>query len=448
MNMGANQTPPGPRGLPWLGSVLSFARDPLGFLTECHRRYGDVVSFRIPGAPKFAFFHPDHVEHVLRTHHASFIKQTTPDGVLDQGLATSDGEIWRRDRHLLNPAFQLKEIEKYGSAIVDFAQRAVARWRPGEVRDINNDMSRLAMEVVSKVLFSADVSCDEAAVSAAVTAISEYWAKPSGWAHMGQWLPSPARQRFRRAIQELDAVIYRIVGDRQQGRTRADDLLNHLLQARSEDNSTMTAKQLRDQLVTLLVVGHETTAVGLAYTFRLLAQHPRVFERLCAELDQVLEGRPPTSADVPRLTYADCVVKESLRLFPPVWILSRVPLADCEIGGYRVPAGVRLYLPTWIIHRDPRWFQDAETFRPERWEHDQVKHLTRGAYIPFGDGPRLCIGNHFATVESILVLAVVAQRFRLELLPDQPFELLASITMRPRYGIKVTLHERRIGDRR
>jgi cytochrome P450 len=440
--MGASQTPPGPRGLPWIGSVAPFARDPLGFFTRCHRRFGDAVSFRIPAGIRFAFFHPSHVEYVLRKHHENFIKQWPPDNVLDQGLATSDGAVWRRARHLIAPSFQLKEIEKFGSIIVGLTQRALAGWRDGAVRDVNAAMSCLTLEIIAKVLFDADVTGDENELTAIVTTLADYLGKPSSWAGLSGWIATPAERRFQRAVRDLDAIIYRIVDQRRRGQSKADDLLGRLLQARSEDDSGMTDKQLRDQMVTLLTAGHDTIALTLSYTLRLLGQHPETVERLCAEVDGILGGRPPTSADVPSLPYAEQVVKEAMRLFPPVWALSRVPVSDCEIGGYRVPAGTRLYLPIWVIHRDARWFEDAEAFRPERWAGDKLKHLPHGTYFPFGDGPRTCVGNHLAGVEAVLILAAIVQRYRLELVPNQPFQLLPSITLRPRYGIKMVVHAR------
>jgi cytochrome P450 len=270
----------------------------------------------------------------------------------------------------------------------------------------------------------------------------EFFASPLALFPRLHWL-MPGIRRYHRAIRDLDAVIYGTIAQRRAGATAGDDLLARFLAARDEDGSRMTDRQLRDELVTLFLAGHETTAVALSFCFYLLARHPQVDARLGAELEEVLQGRPPTAADVPHLHYAESVVKEAMRLYPPVPSIGREAVNDCEIGGYHLPRGSQLALLQWLVHRDPRWYDEPEVFRPERWDNDLARRLPRCAYFPFGDGPRVCIGNQFAMMEAILILAMGAGRYRLELVPGYALDLLPSVTLRPKGGIQMVVHERR-----
>ena len=267
----------------------------------------------------------------------------------------------------------------------------------------------------------------------------------AGWAALLPWwqrLPTPGNRRFRRAKAEIDAVMYDTIARRRAGEKAGDDLLSRLLAARDEDGSRMSDRQLRDELVTLFLAGHETTALALSYSFYLLAQHPDAEARLAAELDEVLQGKPPTAADVPRLRSTEWVIKESMRLYPPATSIGREAVCDTEIGGYFVPKGAQVSPVQWVVHRDARWFDDPEAFKPERWDNDLARRLPRCAYFPFGDGPRVCIGNQFAIMEAVLVLATVAQRYRLALAPGFQLELLPSVTLRPKHGVSMVIQER------
>jgi cytochrome P450 len=256
------------------------------------------------------------------------------------------------------------------------------------------------------------------------------------------WIPTPTRRRYRRAVRRLDQIIYEIIAARRAQPGDGEDLLGRLLTTGDETGAVMTDQQLRDELLTLFLAGHETTALTLSFAFYLLSVNPAAAARLTAELDEVLGSRSPTAADVPRLRYAGWVIHESMRLYPPAWSIGREAVADCEIGGYPVPKGTQLALVQWLVHRDARWFEDPDAFRPERWDKDLVRRLPRCAYFPFGDGPRVCIGNHFALLEATLLLATVLQRFQLEMAPGATLRLVPSMTLRPAGGLRMVVRER------
>jgi cytochrome P450 len=273
----------------------------------------------------------------------------------------------------------------------------------------------------------------------------KYWSGIGAMFRWWKYLPTPGATRFRRAIRELDSIIVDAVAQRRAGGAGPQDLLSRFLNARDEDGSRMSDKQLRDEMVTLLLAGHETTAVALTLCFYLLARHPQADARLAAEVDEVLAGEPPTTEDIPRLRFTEWVVKETMRLYPPVPSVGREALADCEIGGYHIPKGAQIALVQWMTHRDKRWFgEDADQFRPERWDNDLARRLPRCAYYPFADGPRICIGMHFAMMEAVLILATVASRYRLELAAGYTLKILPSVTIRPQGGVSVILHDRKV----
>jgi cytochrome P450 len=448
--MASTRVPPGPPGHFLLGNALQIMRDPFGFVVRAARDHGDVVRFRFGPLVFYMLNHPDDIEHVLRGNHRNYIKDKGTrllSGVLGEGLLTSEGETWRRQRRLAQPAFQLDQIQKYGAAMVAYTGHMLKDWRPGQTRDVHADMMALTLEIVARTLFGASVVGQAERVGRAMDEVMQFWASPLAMFSWLHWLPTPANRRYRRATRELNAIIADTIARRRAGGPEGDDLLSRLLTVRDEDGSQMTDRQLRDELVTLFLAGHETTALALSFCFYLLALHPEADARLAAELDDVLGGRPPTAADVPRLRYTEWVVKEAMRLYPPAPSIGREALADCEVAGYHIPKGAQISLVQWVVQRDPRWFDDPEAFRPERWDNDLARRLPRCAYFPFGDGPRICIGNHFAMMEAVLILAAVAQRYRLTLAPGFTLELLPSITLRPKRGVRMVVHERPEGKR-
>jgi cytochrome P450 len=446
--------PPLVKGYPLLGSFPDVIRDPLGFLVRTVRDYGDVFRVRVGPMQFYVLTHPTDVEYVFRGNHRNFIKdigtRTLLSAVLGQGLVTSEGELWRRQRRLAQPAFQQDSIQHYSTIMVDYARRSLELWRPGETRDVHADMMRLTLEIVARTLFSSSIGDEATRVGRALDALMKYWAGPGGIVRWWSYVPTPGTFRFHHAVRELDAIILDTVARRRAGGQRHEDLLARFLSAQDADGSGMSDKQLRDEMVTLLLAGHETTAVALSFCFYLLALHPEVDARLAAELEEVLAGKEPTAEHIPRLRYTEWVVKEAMRLYPPVPNVAREALADCEIGGYHVPKGAQVALVQWVTHRDPRWFgEDADKFRPERWDNDLARRIPRCAYFPFADGPRGCIGNHFAMMEAILILATVAARYRLTLTPGYKLRVLPSVTLRPKGGIRMEVHsrEQRSGDK-
>jgi cytochrome P450 len=438
--------PPGPSPASRSGSFKNYSRDPLGFLPTLAREYGDIVTMRFYKFRVYYVNHPDYIEEVLVNQARKFIKGRilrANKRLFGNGLLTSEGDFWLRQRRLAQPAFHRARIAAYAETMVRFTERMQEGWRDGQKLDIHAEMTRLTLQIVAKTLFDADVDADAQEVGRALEAIMEHNSDFRRLILTPSWLPTLRNIRAALATRRLDKIMYRIIGQRRATGGDAGDLLSMLLHAQDEDGSRMTDRQLRDEVITLFLAGHETTALTLSWTWWLLAQHLQAEAKLHAELDAVLGGRTPTLEDLPKLRYLDRVITESMRLYPPAWGMARLTIEDAKIGGYLIRKGCGVSLSQWVVHRDPRWYESPEEFRPERWEADLLKRLPRFAYFPFGGGPRQCIGNSFALMEAALILATIAQNFRLRLVPGQVVAPLASITLRPRNGIRVTLEARR-----
>jgi cytochrome P450 len=439
--------PPGPKGALLLGSLPDFARDILGYMTHCAREYGDIVYLRLAGWDVFQLNHPDLIDVVLRQERDNFVKHRFfwrhVTAIFGNGLLTSEGDFWLRQRRLAAPAFHPDRIAAYGDVMVRYAERLADGWQDGEVRDVHRDMMKVTMEIVSKTLFDADVERDVDDVGRAFDVVlKEIGSRFRRPFRIPDAVPTPGNVRYRRGVAALNRVINRIIAERRASPADRGDLLSMLMSARDDDGAAMSDEQLRDELVTLFLAGHETTAIVLSWTWHLLAQHPLVRDRLVAELFGELDRRPATVADLPRLPYADAVLKEAIRLYPPAYVLGREAVADCEIGGWQIPAGATIYMSPWVIHRDPRWFTSPETFLPERWLDGLAARLPRFVYFPFGGGPRVCIGDRFATMEAVLILATLARRFRFERTSDAEIVPFPSITLRPEGGVPLKLVRR------
>jgi cytochrome P450 len=437
--------PPGPERGALDGVFSPFRRDPLNFLAAAAREYGDIVGLRFLHFRTYLIVHPDYIEDVLVHHPRKFVKGRVLQAnkrIFGNGLLTSEGDFWLRQRRLAQPAFHRARIAAYANTMVEYAERMVAAWQDGEERDAHQEMMQLTLQIVGKTLFDADVSSDAHEIGKTITLLLDFSSDFRRLIFTPKWLPTPRNIQTTLAIRRLNKIVYRMIAERRASGRDAGDLLSMLLAARDEDGSQMDDRQLRDETLTLFLAGYETTANLLAWTWWLLATHPSVEKKLQAELDAVLGGRAPTMDDLPRLVYAGQVITESLRLYPPAWGMARLAIADHEIAGYQVPAGTGLAIAQWITQRDPRWFEAPEEFLPERWAGDLQKRLPRFAYFPFGGGPRQCIGNMFALMEGTLVLAAVAQKFRLILMPDAQIVPMASITLRPKNGVPVRLQKR------
>jgi cytochrome P450 len=428
--------------------MFAFRRDPLGFLCDMRERHGDVVKVALGPLEVTLVSHPDQVEEILVTRSKSWIKdrflRTTLRPVLGQGLLSSEGDFWRKQRRLAQPAFHRERIAAYAAIMVDQASRLADSWRDGETRDVHKDMMRLTLAIVAEALFGANVGDRAEVVGEAVEATLAEVSDPIPmFLPFVRQLPTPMRLRFRRAVKSLDAIIYGVIEERRRhGGSGRDDLLSMLLEARDDDGSRMTDLQLRDECMTLFLAGHETTAINLSWTFHLLSRQKAAREALARELGAVLGDRAPTFDDVPRLRYTSQVIAESLRLYPPAWSMGREACEDVEVGGYRVERGHQVWFCPWSIQRDPRWFDDPHAFRPERWEGDLAKRIPRFAYYPFGGGPRLCIGQAFAQLEAVLLLATLLRGFDVEELSEAAPVPVASVTLRPKHGLRARIVRR------
>jgi len=441
---------PGPRDRSWAGFYRAYTRDPLVYLTQLQKEYGDVVTLRAYNYRVFFLSHPDHIEEVLVTQSRKFFKGRILKAnkrLFGNGLLTSEGDFWLRQRRLAQPAFHRARVASYGETMVRFADQLIAGWRDGETRDVHTEMMRLTLQIVAKTLFDADVDHEAKEIGKALEAIMELNSNFRRVVLTPPWLPTRHNLRAMLATRRLNRIIYRIIAERRASERDAGDLLSMLLAAQDEDGSRMNDQQLRDEAITIFLAGHETTAIALSWTWWLLAQNPEVEARLHTELDTVLAGRSPQMEDLPRLPYAEKVITESLRLYPPAWGMPRLAIEDVEIGGYKIAKGCGVSVSQWVVHRDRRWFDEPLAFRPERWDGELQKRLPRFAYFPFGGGPRQCIGNAFAQMEATLVLATIAQKFRFRLVADHPVIPLASITLRPKHGIRATLEARNITPR-
>jgi cytochrome P450 len=443
-----NSLPPGPRGKLITGVMREFNRDTLGFVERLQREYGDVVRSRFLYLYAYFLYDPADIETLLTTDAKSYRKARSLRSpffyrLVGNGLVTSEGDFWRRQRRLAQPAFHRQRISSYGDIMVQYAQRAIAGWKDGEERDISREMTRLTLEVVVKTLFNSDVSNDADHVGATLSQIVRPFASQATlkWIADNR-LPTRDHRRYFNAVSEIDRIVYRIIAERRASGSDEGDLLSMLLQAQDEDGSQMSDAQLRDEVMTLFLAGHETTALTLSWSWYLLARHPRAEQQFHAELDQVLGGREPDVSDLPNLKYTEMIAKEAMRLYPPAYAVGREAIEETEIGGYRVPRGTQMFAFQWVTHRDPRYFERPDEFEPERWASESIQRLPKYAYFPFGGGPRQCIGNYFAMMEVVLLLATIGQRFRFSLIEGFEMEVLPVLSLRPKNGIKVKLTRR------
>ncbi len=428
-----------------LAALRAFRRDPIALLERLASQ-GDVVRLRVPGAAAFLLNHPDLVQQVLVTEHRAFHKGPTIQAakmLLGESLLTSEGEEHLRQRRLIQPIFHHERIAGYAEAMVRRAEDAAAAWRDGAELDVHAEMASLTLAVVGETLFGTDVDeASSATVRRALTeTLSMFDRVYSPVFRLLVRLPTPTMRRYRRIEADLNRVIGDLIAERRAAGATGDDLLSLLLRA-DEDGAAMSDAQVRDEALTLFLAGHETTANALTWTWWLLSQHPDVEARLHAEIDDALEGRSPRVGDLPGLRYAEMVLSESIRLRPPAWAIGRRAIRDVRIGEVDVPAGSIVVVSPWLLHHDARWWPEPEAFRPERWTADATSERPRLAYVPFGGGPRLCVGEPFAWMEGVLLLVTIAQRWRLRLASGARVAPQAVVTLRPRNGLPM-IPERR-----
>ena len=446
----AVKRPFGPKGNLILGNIAEFSEDEPNFLLDNVKKYGDIVYFRLAHVHTYLLGHPDLIREVLVTQSSKFEKAPLDKKILGKflgnGLLTSDGDFHRRQRRLAQPAFHSKRIRNYAEVMVDYANQMMAGWQDNEIVSVVDEMMRLTMLIVSKTLFDADGITGSGETAVAIgDAMHDLQAISNRDYQRGfslpNWLPTADNRLRNQRVAEFNQVMEQIIAQRRQTAVNGQvadtgDLLSMLMLSVDEDGAFMDDRQLRDEVATLFAAGHETTSNALSWTWYLLAQHPAVEAKLHNELDHVLTGRQPTMADLPNLPYTLQVIKESMRLYPPAWILNgRLALENAELGGYTIPKGSTIFISPYVMHRLPQYFEEPEAFKPERFTPEFEKSLPKFAYMPFGGGARVCIGNAFAIMEAQLVLAAIAQQFRLELATDEPIRYKAQITLTPEKGI-------------
>jgi cytochrome P450 len=441
---------PKPFRPPWRDLVplmRAFNTDILGALTLVRDKYGDFVRTRLPLHIYFVS-EPRAIEEILLKKADSFRKDHTSrllSRVVGNGLLVSEGETWRRQRRLMQPAFHHQQLQSYAALMVGAIERAMGGWSGGEARDVHADMMAVTLDIVAGSLFDTDVSAAAGEIGRIIGDLMEQFGKVLGLSGRFQppaWVPTPTNLRLRRTRRRIYALILDVIEARKRSGETRDDLLSLLIRARDEAGGQMSDDQVRDEAILLFLAGHETTALALTYALYLLATHPDAQARLAEELGRVLGGRSPGLGDLDKLAFTEAVVLESMRLYPPAWGMARESTGPVEIAGYSFPKGATFVMSPWVLHRDPRNFDDPATFKPERWQNDLQRRLPRFAYFPFGGGPRICIGNRFAMMEAKLVLAAAMQRFRFDPTPETAIALFPSVTLRPRGGVRLRVSER------
>jgi cytochrome P450 len=442
---------PIPTGTPLLGNLREFQRDRLGFLLRLRQEYGDIVHFRLFSSDIYLLSRPDMIKQVLVDHHKRYYKGRAYQRIrfaLGNGLLTSEGDFWLRQRRLVQPAFHRKNLETLPPVITGAAQEMLTSWRTTAAKglpvDINAEMMRLALTIVSRALFKTDVGDRAEEVADALDVLMEQSQRRiQNPLLLPPILPTRDDRIFRQAVHTIDEIVYGIIDTRRRAEKEGSDLISLLIAAVDADTGErMTDQQLRDEVITLFLAGHETTANALSWTWYLLSKYPEIERKLYAELKQVLCGRVPELADLPNLKYTRMLVDESIRLYPPAWLISRTAREDDIVDGVTIPAGSVAFLSPYVTHRHPDLWENPEGFDPERFNRQKSESRPDFAYFPFGGGPRLCIGNNFALMEAQLVMATLVQHFRVELVPGHPIEFQPSITLRPRHGILTRLRPR------
>lgn len=439
--------PPGPARLPYIGNLLSLRQDPLGYLQRLQRTYGKMATIYFGKNPAVVLFRPEHVRHVLVEHPRDFsnrgvLRNDNDDGFASEGLLTIDGEQHRQQRRAVQPAFHKKQVEGYASIINTYTQELLKTWYPGDRLDMSRAMQELTLRIVSKCLFSIDLSSQLGPLSDAFDGVigsSTSMAEDLLNIHIDN--PITGYGKRMAATRQLNMLIFTLIAQRREDDRDYNDVLSMLMPAQDgeEPDTKLTEKQIHDHILTFLAAGHETTAISIAWTFYLLSLYPQVRFKLQDEIRSVLGNREPTIDDLARIPYLDWVLDESMRLYPPAWMQMRLVAKETEIDGVKLPKGTLLILSQWVMHHLPEIWQDAEMFKPERWDPVNEQHIPPGAYFPFGGGPRTCIGMPLAQLEARIILASILQRYTPQPVPGYTPGFQPAITLRPKRHLVVTL---------
>lgn len=446
------KSPPGPKGHFLWGSGLAAIETPLTLYVDSWKAYGDCVKLKsLPGYYWYMFTYPSAVEHILQTHQQNYRKPEVFNKpmqlLVGNGLVVSEGALWMRQRRLSQPAFHKTRLALLAKSMVDVTEDQIQKWErlaPESTIDIADDMGALTLAIVGKALFSTDLQTYSERVGRTLRIALEHVNYRMGHIYaLPEWIPTKRNRQFLKAKAELDSVVMEIIAKRRQSGEEDNDLLSALLHATDDESGeSMSNELLRDEVITLLIAGHDTTAAALTWTFYLLDRNPEKEALLLDELKSTLGGRIPTVEDLPNLPYTRMVIEESIRLYPPAWGLIREAKEDDEIGGYIVRKGRPISLIQYITHKHPEFWDEPESFIPERFEKDKVAKRPKFAYFPFGGGQRACIGKEFSLMEGTLALAAIAQRLKFIPVPNQIIDPDPTFTLRPRYGIKAQVLKR------
>jgi cytochrome P450 len=445
--------PPGPRGNFLLGSAREMQKDIIQALMDGWRAHGDVVHFRLANQHIYLVAHPDDVKYVLQENYKNYTKVVSVDNkfkdISGEGLLNSSGDFWLRQRRIAQPVFHRQRIAAFATMMTDSTAAMLERWRlvvqRGEPVDMRIEMQRLSLDILARALFMTDLKEEADIIGNAVTIEFEHTMKrlqsvvdiPLDW-------PLPGNQRFKRERAKLDAIVYRLIAERRRSEKVGTDLVSQLMQARDDETGeSMSDQHLRDEIMTMVFAGHETVSTAMTWAWWFLSKHSEVERKLRAELNDVLGGRVPTLEDLPKLTYTTMVIQETLRHYPPIWLMSRTPRVDDEIGGYLIPVSPNtlVFVCPYVTHRHPDFWDNPEGFDPQRFTPERIAGRHRFAYFPFGGGPRLCIGEPFGMLEMQLVISMVAQAFRPNVVPGFPVQAQPAISLRAKHGILMNLEQ-------
>ncbi|MFB6346033.1 MAG: cytochrome P450 [bacterium] len=446
MDNESHSFPDGPEGHWLAGNYPEFRQDVLGFMEESAQTFGDLVGLKIFHMDVLLVNRPDLIQTVLQQSEDKVRKPWDLRQLkffLGEGLLTSDGDNWQKSRTNIQPAFRHDTIHDYADHMTQEARKLLTEWSDGEERDIHREMASVTLQVIARSLFGSGVEDYTDVVGQSMRTIQEQFVETmTAWVPMPFWVPTPGHLKAFWAKRNLDDVIHTMINRSRKNESRVLTVMDVLLEAQDENPDHFTDERLRDEVMTLFVAGHETTALALTWTFYLLDDHTEVEQRILEELDAVLDGSQPEGDDFQELEYTRKVIKESMRLYPPAWGIGREVSEPMELEGYRIPEGTQIFMSQYVMHRDERYFEEPEIFSPSRWDDEFSSELPKFAYFPFGGGPRVCIGAHFAMLEAVLILATILQDYRINVLEDRDIELLPAVTLRPKDGIDVRLEKR------
>ncbi len=436
---------PGPRGLPLLGSLPALARDPLDFVTQVSREHGGIARYHVSTRPHWLITDPEAIGAVLiglreQTH--KDVVTSSLSRLLGRGLVTSEDPLWRRQRRLAAPSFRPSHLAAYGQAMVEAAAAGSRAVQPGP-RDVLRDTTRITLQIVLETLFGSAEPAGERVGEAIGDFMGAFEEElRSARRLLPRWVPTRGRRRVRRARDVIEEALSPIIPRERAAAVPGAHLLGRLIAARDDSGEGMSDVQLRDESVTIFAAGHETTSLALSYALWLLARRPALQEDLAEERARLPADRSLCAADLPALSLHRAVIREAMRLYPPAWMVGRTTLCDVVVGGYPIPRGAQILIPQWVVHRDPRWWTDPLDFRPERWQEPGIDALPRFAYFPFGGGARVCVGEHFAVLEAVLILAILLADHRFAPVPGATLELMPAVTLRPRNGVWLDVSRR------